>query len=202
MSNSKSSIEREESSRCCGTRSSQSFVEELKQYKKTSREYPTDFHVVQTYVQRAVQTKHELMVANCSTDKDALLQGYDSICDQLKSKEEPSMLHKLLLALAYGETLGYLTSYPQFHAKLLHLIMKLDPFAPPRARQHQGNDVLVSTSQASLFTDYVIADAHLALCLAIISANSTFAVPVLQTMVRFLANQSTICAGQPCDTGR
>lgn len=203
--------------------SSYRFIEELQQYYKkqsTYNDYPEDFPVVQAYVQRAVQTRHDTMSSSSGGAGGAaaspLLQGYESICDQIKNRDEPSMLHKVLLALAYGETLGYLIQFPQYHGKLLHLIMRLDPFVPPpKVRLLQRNstrDIHITTNTSisttatttstttllvpsnpellCLFQDYTIADAYFALCLAIISANATFVIPVLETMVRHWSNES------------
>jgi len=181
-----------------------SFAVRLRNYQPVPREYPSDFHIVQTYVQNAVKMKHELKVAHKTSSSvvdmrsatcQSQLRGYDTICDQIKKQDEPSMLYKVLLALAYGETLGYLTSYPSHHAKLLHLILKMDPFAPPqsllRTKQQDTQDPNYKsgpnsrTNELEFFSNYLITDAHLALCLAIISANSTFSIPVLESVVRF-----------------
>lgn len=165
------------------------YIESLQGYYKKQQQYhdyPKDFPLVQAYVQRAIHTQHVSRSSNNTKYDSALLQGYESICDQLKNRDDPPMLHKVLLALAYGESLGYLIQFPQHHAKLLHLIMRLDPFTrpPPKGRSNSTMSPDEDTASLLLFTEYAIADAYFALCVAIISANATFVTPVLESMVR------------------
>jgi len=174
------------------------FIESLQGYYKKQQEYhdyPEGFPLVQAYVQRAVHMQHVSRSSSSNSVKhdSALLQGYETICDQIKDRDDPPMLHKVLLALAYGETLGYLIQFPQHHGKLLHLIMRLDPFTPPPPKGRLNSSAIspqADSASVSLFTEYAIADAYFALCVAIISANATFVTPVLESMVRHWSNDA------------
>jgi hypothetical protein len=172
------------------------YIESLQGYYKKQQQYhdyPEGFPLVQAYVQRAVHMQHVSRSSTGVKHDSALLQGYETICDQIKDRDDPPMLHKVLLALAYGETLGYLIQFPQHHGKLLHLIMRLDPFTPPSPKGRPSSSAMspeADSVSVSLFTEYAIADAYFALCVAIISANATFVIPVLESLVRHWSNDA------------
>jgi RNA polymerase I-specific transcription initiation factor RRN3 len=90
------------------------------------------------------------------------------------------MLFKVLLALrTTGSTLYQLTSSSQRHAHLLHLLFRLDPFLPCEQQNGKLQDLIL---------DYSLADAHLHLILALVSANSVFLIPGMNALWR-LAHQ-------------
>jgi len=165
--------------------------------------HPEGFAPVENYVYNSVLTrnKDQLESKNGSkgsgnaSNSDKSNRGYRALLDIIRKRDDPVMLHKVLLALGSGATLGLITSNPSFHAHLTHLIMRLDPFtAPPcLTKTDQSNATIqqLSKFEASMkcFDDYRIADAHLRLCVAVVSANSTFLLPVLEMLVKFLCQE-------------
>jgi RNA polymerase I-specific transcription initiation factor RRN3 len=127
-----------------------------------------EFHPVETFVANAIASRE--------SEQDSTKE-YRAILDCLRNRKDQPMLFKVLLALrTSGSTLYQLTSSSKTHAHLLHLLFRLDPFLP-------CEDKLQDT-----ILDYSLADAHLHLILALVSANSVFLTPGMNALWR-LAHQ-------------
>jgi hypothetical protein len=130
-----------------------------------------EFHPVETFVANAVASRES---------EQESTQAYRAILDCLRNRKDPPMLRKVLLALGTtGSTLYQLTSSSKRHAHLLHLLFRLDPFLPCEQQNDKLQDPIL---------DYSLADAHLHLILALVSANSVFLTPGMNALWR-LAHQ-------------
>ena len=105
-----------------------------------------------------------VFVSNAVKNPDS--PNYQKLCDGFRNnkKTEGSMLHKLLIALRTAG-LSTIASSSSKHTRLIHYIAKLDPFSSP-------NDDVVH--------------AHFHLLIALVSANSVFAVPTLTSLWKLL----------------
>jgi len=153
---------------------------ELLRYVLPKCEMPNrkDYEPVETFVGNAVQEQHE------KKDDNLPLKAYKGIVDAIRFKNDPVMLQRLLLALrtaGNGSTLHLLTSSSSQHARLIHNIVRLNAFELPKTLVHttaeQGG-----TEQV----DYSLADAHLHLLMALVSANSVFLVPTMTALWKLL----------------
>eukprot|EP00586_Coscinodiscus_wailesii_P016388 CAMPEP_0172490688 /NCGR_PEP_ID=MMETSP1066-20121228/21216_1 /TAXON_ID=671091 /ORGANISM="Coscinodiscus wailesii, Strain CCMP2513" /LENGTH=748 /DNA_ID=CAMNT_0013259291 /DNA_START=40 /DNA_END=2286 /DNA_ORIENTATION=+ len=149
---------------------------------------------------------------------------YRILLDCLRQRDDPPMLWKTLLALHNGPSvLGCITSFPETHAHLVHLIFRLDSFKPPvtlleaaplpvdpsssssSSSSRQAKKTPVSSRRMAAYRrekeewdltearrkenvlyyeSMKIADAHLRLVVALVSANCNFLVPGLEMMWR------------------
>ena len=116
----------------------------------------------------------ETFVATAVAARDSNSKTYRAILDSIRKPEDPLMLCKILLALR-GSTLHQLSGNPKGHAHLLHLLFRLDPF--------------VKEEYPILSGMHSLADAHLHLLLALVSANSVFLNPGMNALWRLLVNQ-------------
>jgi hypothetical protein len=138
-----------------------------------------EFEPVETFVATAVREQHELASDNMP------IKSYKGIIDAIRFKNDPVMLQRLLLALrtaGNGSTLHLLASSSSKHAKLIHNIVRLNPFdiTTTDVGADQGTQQSV---------DYNLADAHLHLMMALVSANSTFLVPTMTSLWKILTSQ-------------
>ena len=91
------------------------------------------------------------------------------------------------------------TGDPKKHGTLVHLIFKMDPFTPPKKSSSSSSSPPSSPTSASkssssdvdLWSSLSVADAHLKLCLNLVSSNSTFLLPHLNALVRLITLHST-----------
>lgn len=132
----------------------------------------------------------QAFVANavCSSEGSKSLQSYRAILDCLRKREDPPMLLKILLALrTAGSTLHHLTGVSKRHAHLVHLIFRLDPFDPP------VNNTTKSTSPDHMtpYQNCSLADAHLHLLVAMVSANSVFLTPAMNAIWRLIQTEAS-----------
>jgi RNA polymerase I-specific transcription initiation factor RRN3 len=130
-----------------------------------------EFEPVETFVANAVREQHELNSDNLP------IKSYKGIIDAIRFKNDPVMLQRLLLALrtaGNGSTLHLLASSSSKHAKLIHNIVRLNPF---------------NITTTDVGADYNLADAHLHLMMALVSANSTFLVPTMTSLWKILTAQ-------------
>ena len=131
--------------------------------------------------------------------------GYTAILTQLRRSKDPPMLWRLLLSLAMSSSLSAISGNAKKHEQLIHLIFKLDSFRSANSSSSTATSTTTTTtssssssssappappadtdSEADLYSNYKIADAHLYLCINLLSSNSTFLVPFLTMIVRFL----------------
>jgi len=120
------------------------------------------------------------------------LSGYSNILDCIRKRDDPAMLWKILLSLR-ARSLSIIASSPSQHAYLMHLLMKLSVFSPPKSllknqdlNSDKSKSVLGALSKnedaIQFFTDYTLADAYLHLLVGLVSANSIFLIPCLESI--------------------
>lgn len=118
-----------------------------------------EFQPVETFVSNAISSPNT--------------RQYRAILDALRKREDPLLLCKVLLAFR-GTTLNQLVvQNHKAHARLLHLLFRLDPFF------NEPCDKLPDPL-------YSLADAHLHLILALVSANSVFLTPAMNALWRLV----------------
>ena len=139
----------------------------------------SELEPIETFVCNAIQSQHE------ENADPTFAQGYRAIADSLRRPDDPAMLVNVLIALrtaGNGSALYHMaTTSHQKHSLLTHLIFKFNSFDPPRA--FQG----ASPMFVQPFTDYSMADAHLHLLLAFVSAKSVHVVPAMTAIWKLLA---------------
>jgi RNA polymerase I-specific transcription initiation factor RRN3 len=117
------------------------------------------------------------------------IKSYKGIIDAIRFKNDPVMLQRLLLALrtaGNGSTLQFLASSASKHARLIHNIVRLNPFGILTPTTIVGAD---QGAQQSPSVNYDLADAYLHLMMALVSANSVFLVPTMTSLWKFLTFQ-------------
>jgi hypothetical protein len=142
-----------------------------------------EFEPVETFVANAVKEQHQLNSDNVP------IKSYKGIIDAIRFKNDPVMLQRLLLALrtaGNGSTLQFLASSSSKHARLIHNIVRLNPFDTPKPTTAVGAD---QGTQQSPTVNYDMADAHLHLMMALVSANSVFLVPTMTSLWKILTSQ-------------
>lgn len=144
---------------------------------------------VEIFVAKAVKEQHQLQETQIQVNYRAILEAF-------RFKNDLLMLRKLLIALrTSGSTLNLLTSDSNKHARLIHQILRLLPFAA---------DTVVNAADVrrplSPNCDAALADAQFHLIQALVSANSVFLVPAMTALWKMLAVQ--ICDSHPERTRR
>jgi hypothetical protein len=142
-----------------------------------------EFEPVETFVANAVSEQHQLNSDNVP------IKSYKGIIDAIRFKNDPVMLQRLLLALrtaGNGSTLQFLASSSSKHARLIHNIVRLNPFDTPTPTTTVSAD---QGTQQSPSVNYDLADAHLHLMMALVSANSVFLVPTMTSLWKILTSQ-------------
>eukprot|EP00977_Amphora_coffeiformis_P004963 scaffold1058_cov163-Amphora_coffeaeformis.AAC.3 len=130
------------------------------------------YEPAESVVAAAVEAQHLL-------PKDSIppmVDAYKGLIDTLRSKRDLEMMRFVLLALrtsGKGKTLTYLTQEAKTkHAHLIHLIVRLNPYE--------------LNVDGATKADYALADAQLHLLMAIVSSNSVFLVPTLNSLWKSL----------------
>jgi hypothetical protein len=144
-----------------------------------------EFEPVEIFVANAVKEQHQLNSDNVP------IKSYKGIIDAIRFKNDPVMLQRLLLALrtaGNGSTLQFLASSSSKHARLIHNIVRLNPFDIPIPTPTTAVGVDQGTQQ-SPSVNYDLADAHLHLMMALVSANSVLLVPTMTSLWKILASQ-------------
>jgi RNA polymerase I-specific transcription initiation factor RRN3 len=127
---------------------------------------PSDLAPVATFVDKAIGAP--------------ALTPYRSIVDCVKRRNDANLLHRLLIVFRVnGSTLHQLMTFPKQHAQLLHSIFRLDPFFVP-------SKMVDDEDFNKLVKSFELAYAHLHLCVAMVSANSTFLQPALNCLWKLL----------------
>ena len=147
-----------------------------------------------------------------------------AIYTMLRTREDPQMLYKILLALrtaGHGNVLRLLASDSKDADSLLQLVFELDPFIPPESLvqsilkeiQEKSVGSLASREKSRLppspamidpkvlerdtrlqpFLSYQIADSHLHLLVALVSANGVYATPVVSALWRMATKGLSDC---------
>ena len=140
-----------------------------------------EFQPVENFVARALGAQQG----------EADPKAYRAVLDCVRRREDPPMLRKVLLALrtaGNGSALHQLTLSSQKHAHLLHLLFRLDPFLPPASLVTKQPDERSERTVKLLqpIMDGSLAEAHLHLLLAVVSANSVFLTPGMNTLWRLI----------------
>lgn len=141
-----------------------------------------DYEPVESFVATAVQEQHQ------QKDDSIPVASYKGILDAIRFKNDPVMLQRLLLALrtaGNGSTLHLLTTTTNKHARMMHSLVRLNVFELPKSvgeKPGEGTERKV---------DYAVADAHLHLLMALVSANSVFLVPAITALWKMLTFRVT-----------
>jgi RNA polymerase I-specific transcription initiation factor RRN3 len=145
-----------------------------------------EFEPVETFVANAVKEQHEFKSDNVP------VQSYKGILDAIRFKNDPVMLQRLLLALrtaGNGTTLQFLASSASKHARLIHNIVRLNPFLVPATTPTTTVGADQETQPSQSVVNYDLPDAYLHLMMALVSANSLFLVPTMTSLWNFLTSQ-------------
>jgi hypothetical protein len=141
-----------------------------------------EFEPVEIFVANAVREQHEHNSDNMP------IKSYKGILDAIRFKNDPVMLQRILLALrtaGNGSTLQFLASSASKHARLVHNIVRFNPFTLPPTTT-VGAD---QGTQQSWSVNYDLADAYLHLMMALVSANSVLLVATMTSLWKCLTSQ-------------
>lgn len=122
----------------------------------------------------------ETFVKNAIAAPDSSKE-YRVMLESIRKPKDPLTLCKVLLALR-GTTLYQITGNPTTHARLLHVLFRLDPFL--KEKQEKLPDL------------YSLADAHLHLMVALVSANSVFLESGMTALWRLLTTTPSSSGGE------
>ena len=112
-------------------------------------------------------------------------RDYKTLLQTIKIGPDSRVRYMVLLALrSSGPTLHRLATSNQ-NSKLVHFLMRVDPFEVPSPRNGQRVD-------ETYYQDYRMADAYLHLLLAFLSSNSVFLHPILSHLWKMLALSKTV----------
>jgi RNA polymerase I-specific transcription initiation factor RRN3 len=135
---------------------------------------PNEFGPIESFVSKAVQEQHE-QGADLPPNK-----GYKALTDAFRLKNDLPLLKKIMLAMRTSQnTVHCLTSVSKKHARLIHMIVRLDPFAQGTEEQDDNNKVI----------DFTLVDAHFNLLVVLVSANSTLLVPTISALWKLVISQ-------------
>lgn len=141
-----------------------------------------DMEVVSLFVSKAVREQHQ------NTDELSVpVEGYRAIGDAIRLQKDLSLLRKVLIALRTS-ALQYLTADTTKHARLIHLIVRFVPFPNSTMKTMLNSDPLDETVD-----DFDLADAHLNLLTALVTANSLYVVPAMTALWKMLTFRITNC---------
>jgi len=182
---------------------------------------PEEYEPVEKFIAGVVESLYAPIGPVGSSLSFRRSQEKRAIYTMLRTREDPQMLNKILLALrtaGHGHVLRLLASDSKNadSRTLLQLVFAVDPFIPPDAlvqlivkdfqeksvasvaSQKQSKSppppaiidpkVLEQDARLQPFLSYQIADAHLHLLVALVSANGVYATPVVSALWR-LATQ-------------
>ena len=140
-----------------------------------------EMEVVAMFVSKAVREEHQK-----SGELKVSSKEYRAIGDAIRLQKDVQLLLKVLIALRTS-ALQYLSADTKIHARLIHLIMKFVPF-PNRTVQSMLTpmDPLDETVD-----NFDLADAHLNLMTALVSANSLYVVPAVTAVWKMLTFRIT-----------
>jgi len=139
-----------------------------------------DMEVVSLFVSKAVREQHQN-----SGELSVPIEGYRAIGDAIRLQKDLSLLRKVLIALRTS-ALQYLTADTQKHARLIHLIVRFVPFPNSTMKTMLNADPLDETVD-----DFDLADAHLNLLTALVSANSLYVIPAMTALWKMLTFRIT-----------
>jgi hypothetical protein len=146
-----------------------------------------DMQPVEAFVEAAVLEQDAL------AETAAPVKNYKVILDCIRQKRDIDMIRKLLIALrtsGHGSTMHRLTSSNKKHARLIHPVLRLNPFELPAKCASTTTTISTpNSSPPSLGPDYDLADAQLHFLAAVVSSNAVFLVPTLTFAWKLLTSQ-------------
>lgn len=145
---------------------------------------------VEKFVSEAISSRTAGDMSQDASQRKEAVSHYRAILDLLRKKEDLAMTKKVLLALrssGEGTTMGKITGNSKRHSNLLDLIFRLEPFSD------DGSEQSSSDPKAKLLNDDLsLADAYLNLIVALVSANSVFLIPALNSIWREIVHTDAI----------
>ena len=135
----------------------------------------SEFGPIESFVSKAVQEHHE-QGADVPPSK-----SYKALTDAFRLKNDLPLLKKILLAMRTSQnTVHCLTSISKKHARLIHMIVRFDPFA-------QGSEESDDKNKTPI--DFSLVDAHFNLLVVLVSANSTLLVPTITALWKLVISK-------------
>lgn len=147
-----------------------------------------EYEEIERFVSESVKSVTSQAFDQNSEAIKASLSGYKSILEAFRKKDDPILVKNILLALrtgGNGTTLTSIISETKRHSNLLHLIFRLDSVDMNTNKDQAPTKTYIKT-------DFGLMDAHLNLLVALVSANSVFLTPTLNTMWRSIENTDAI----------
>ena len=133
----------------------------------------SEFEPVENFVAAAIREQHEQ-----KPDDIVSLKNYRGILEALRSKSDVGLLTKIMLAMRTSRnTMHLLTVTSSKHARLIHQIIRFNPFET----KNEGDEDKNATD-----VDYNLVDAHFCLVVTLVSANSVFLVPAATALWKLL----------------
>lgn len=160
---------------------------------------PVETFVYQTIQEQTQQCHETTSTTTANTTSSSmppvvLTTAYKTLLEALKQTTDPKLLTNILLALrtsGNGATLHLLAANASKHARLIHTLVRLHPFEKKENRWNKESRETDNDDNNNNNSDdaylYSVADAHLHLLLALVSANSVFLIPTLTTLWKLLA---------------
>jgi hypothetical protein len=115
----------------------------------------------------------------------APLKSYKALIGAIQTKKDLGVLRKILIAFrtsGRGSTLNLLTRSKK-HARIIHSVLRLNPFELPAASAavmgSNNNSPAGAPHLLKTMPDYELADAQLHFLSAVVSANAIFLIPTL-----------------------
>ena len=135
---------------------------------------PSELAAMERFVEAAIREQ------DAQPEHAAPLPSYKGLLDALRWKSDIDAVRNILVALrsaGRGATLHLLTGSSKKHARLIHQILRLNPFELPTPPISNPTGSLDAPTLAT--SNYDVADAQLHLLLAVVSANTVFLIPTL-----------------------
>jgi RNA polymerase I-specific transcription initiation factor RRN3 len=148
-----------------------------------------DYEPIEKFVSESVKSISSRELSPNSEAFKSSISGYKSILEAFRKKDDPILIKNILLALrtgGNGSTLNDIISETKRHSNLLHHIFRLDSI------EMNTNEGQTPFGTYTKTTDFGLMDAHLNLLVALVSANSVFLTPTLNTMWRCIENTDAI----------
>ncbi len=152
---------------------------------------------VEKFVSEAISSRTSRDVSTESSQKkEVAVSHYRAILDLLRKGDDVVMTKKVLLALrssGEGTTMGKIIGNSKRHSNLLDLIFRLEPFGIEKKKSGDDSEQSTPDLKAMLLdSDLSLADAHLNLIVALVSANSVFLAPALNSIWRQIVQTDAI----------
>ncbi|GKY95069.1 hypothetical protein MPSEU_000471100 [Mayamaea pseudoterrestris] len=143
-----------------------------------------EYDPVESFVHKTV------LEQNKQANDNVPSKAYKGLLDALRRKTELPLVVKILLALrtsGMGSTLHLLASGPTKHARLIHYLVRFHPFETSNITTTNSDSATEHDENNSDTVNHALADAHLHLLVALVSANSVYLLPTLTALWKMLA---------------